>query len=29
MTYHDKRNAFDKDFYDPMQLGATVEGHPH
>lgn len=26
MTYHDKRNAFDKDFYDPMQLGATVEG---
>lgn len=26
MTYHDKRNAFDKDFYDPMQLGATVKG---
>ena len=25
MTYHNKRNAFDKDFYDPMQLGATVE----
>lgn len=26
MTYHNKRNAFDKDFYDPMQLGATVKG---
>lgn len=26
MTYHDKRNAFDKGFYDPMQLGATVQG---
>lgn len=25
MTYHDKRNAFNKDFYDPMQLGATVK----
>ena len=25
MTYHDKRNAFDKDFYDPMELGATVQ----
>ena len=25
MTYHNKRNAFDKDFYDPMQLGATVK----
>lgn len=25
MTYHNKRNAFDRDFYDPMQLGATVK----
>ena len=26
MAYHNKRNRFDKDLYDPMQLGATVKG---
>lgn len=25
MAYHNKRNRFDKDLYDPMQLGATVK----
>lgn len=26
MAYHNKHNKFDKDYYDPMQLGATVKG---